>query len=63
MKIIYFSLGTLVANLTDAKVAENFFLNLGKTWNWNLATHYLVPVKTEGQVFQYMIQICQHIYF
>lgn len=55
MKRVYIFLGTLVANLTDAEVAENFILNLSRTWSWNLATYYLVPVKTESWVFQYMI--------
>lgn len=45
MKRAYVFLGILVANLTDVEVAENFSLNLSRTWSWNPATYYLVPVR------------------
>lgn len=38
-------------NPAGAQFAEDFLLNLNKTWSWNFANSYLVPVKLKSQVF------------
>lgn len=43
-------------NLADAQFAEDFFLNLNKTWSWNLANSYLDPIKLKVRFFSLLLR-------